>query len=262
MNGIVLATITVGAIGLIFGLLLAFSAVIFRVNEDERIGQIQEVLPGANCGGCGFAGCAAYANAIVEKDAPINCCGVGGAAVTEKIGTIMGKAADAQEQMVARVLCGGTIDNAKKKYNYEGVSDCNAVAKLGGGDKECEFGCLGYGTCVKACQFGAIHIFDGVAKVDEEKCTACGMCVKSCPKNVIELVPKSKPVAVLCKNKLIGKETMKACSVGCLGCKLCEKKCPFAAIEVIDNLAKIDYSRCEACGACAASCPKKAIAAN
>lgn len=259
MNSIVLATIAVGAIGLVFGLLLALAAVIFKVNADERIGKIEEVLPGANCGGCGFAGCSAYANAVVEKGAPINCCSVGGAGVSEQIGAIMGKTAEKAVPKVARVLCGGIKGAATEKYDYQGVLDCNAASKLAGGQKECEFGCLGYGTCTKVCQFDAIHIVDGVAKVDEEKCTACGMCVKACPKNVIELVPKNSVASVLCKNKLIGKETMKMCTVGCIGCKICENKCPFGAVAVTDNLAKIDYERCESCGLCAKICPKGVI---
>lgn len=259
MNSIVLATVAVGGIGLIFGLLLALAAVIFKVNADERIGKIEEILPGANCGGCGFAGCSAYASAIVEKGANINCCSVGGSQTAEKIGAIMGKTAEKTEPKVARVLCGGTGDKAALKYDYQGVSDCNAIAKLAGGQKECEYGCLGYGTCTKVCQFDAVHIVDGVAKVDEEKCTACGCCVKACPKNVIELVPKNKKVTVLCKNKQIGKETMKICASGCIGCKICENKCPFSAITVTDNLARIDYDKCESCGLCAKLCPKKVI---
>ena len=259
MNSIVLATVTVGAIGLAFGLLLALAAVIFKVNADERIEKIAEVLPGANCGGCGFAGCSAYASAVVEKDAPINSCSVGGAQVAEKIGEIMGKSAEVKAPLVARVLCAGNKDAAAKKYEYTGVLDCNAVARLSGGQKECEFGCFGYGTCTKVCQFDAIHIENGVAKVDENKCTACGMCVKACPNKVIELVPKNNPVTVLCKNRLIGKKTMKMCSVGCIGCKICENKCPFAAISVKDNLASINYERCEACGLCTKICPKGAV---
>ena len=259
MNDILSAVMAVGITGLVFGILLAVAAVVFKVNADERIGKIEEALPGANCGGCGYAGCGAYADAVVTKDAPVNCCSVGGAAVAEKIAEIMGKQAEKTEPMVARVLCAGNKDAASAKYDYAGVLDCNAVAKLAGGQKDCEFGCLGYGTCTKACMFDAIHIIDGVAKVDEEKCTACGMCVKACPKQVIELVPKNRKFSVLCKNKLIGKETMKMCSVGCLGCKICENKCPFKAISVTDNLAKIDYEICKSCGLCAKACPKKAI---
>lgn len=262
MNGILVATITVGAIGLIFGLLLAIAAVIFKVNADERIGKIEEVLPGANCGGCGFAGCSAYANAVVEKGASIDCCSVGGGAVSQKIGEIMGKTAEKKVPMVARVLCGGKRDLAEFKYDYAGVLDCNAVNKLANGSKQCEFGCLGYGACTKVCQFDAIHVVDGVAKVDEDKCTACGMCVKACPKKVIELVPKNNPMTVLCKNRLIGKEVMSMCKSGCIGCKICEKNCPFGAICVENNLAEIDYSRCEACGLCKKVCPKGVISGD
>ena len=258
-NGIISAVLTVGITGLVFGILLAVAAVIFKVNADERIGKINEVLPGANCGGCGFAGCGAYADAVVEKGAPVNCCSVGGASVAEEIAKIMGKKAEKTEPMVARVLCAGNKDAASLKYDYDGVMDCNAANRLALGQKDCEFGCLGYGTCTEACMFDAMHIVDGVAKVDEDKCTACGMCIKACPKHIIELVPKSKPISVLCKNMLIGKETMKMCSVGCIGCKICENKCPFQAISVSNNLAKIDYERCESCGLCAKLCPKNAI---
>ena len=260
MNAILTATITVGAIGLIFGVLLAVAAIIFKINADERIGKIEEVLPGANCGGCGFAGCSAYANAVVEKGAAVDCCSVGGPAVAQKIGEIMGKTAEKKAVLVARVFCGGNPELSQWKYDYEGVLDCNALVKLAGGQKQCEYGCLGYGTCVKVCKFDAIHIENGVAKVDEDKCTACGMCVKACPKKVIELVPKNNPMTVLCKNRLTGKEVMNMCKAGCIGCRICEKNCPFAAISVKENLANVDYERCEACGLCAKVCPKNVIA--
>lgn len=258
MNSIVLAGIIVGAIGLGFGLLLAFAAEIFKVETDERIEKIEEVLPGANCGACGFAGCSGYAHAIVEDGMAINCCSVGKQAVADKIGEIMGMSAEAQEPKVARVLCQGTNDNAKDKYQYEGVKDCNAANRLAGGQKDCSFGCLGYGNCVSACKFDAIHIVDGVAVVDEEKCTACGMCVKACPKHIIEIFPKNS-VSVLCKNKLAGKDVAASCKAGCIACKICEKNCPFEAITVTDNLATIDYDKCKACGLCADKCPKNVI---
>ncbi len=259
MNGIILAALIVGIIGLAFGLLLAFAAVIFKVEVDERIEKIQEVLPGANCGACGYAGCAAYAAAVVEKGAPVDACSVGKSNVAQQVGGIMGKAVAAKKPVVARVLCGGDCEKAKDKYEYSGVSDCRSAAKLAGGSKACSYGCLGLGTCAEVCKFDAIHIKNGIAVVDEEKCTACGMCVKACPKNVIELVPKDSLVTVLCKNKKSGKEVNAVCSAGCIACGICRKNCPFEAIAVIDNLAVIDYEKCKSCGICANKCPKKAI---
>jgi len=258
MNGIVLAAIIVGAIGLVFGLLLAFAAVIFKVDTDERIDEIEKVLPGANCGACGFPGCSGYAHAIVEEGKPINCCSVGKQAVADKIGKIMGISAEAEEPKVARVLCQGSLETAKDKYIYEGVRDCNAANRLAGGQKDCSFGCLGFGSCVSVCKFDAIHIENGIAVVDEEKCTACGMCVKACPKKIIEIQSKNS-VSVLCKNKQIGKEVMASCKSGCIACKICEKNCPLEAIKVIDNLAVIDKDKCKKCGICVEKCPKNVI---
>ncbi len=259
MNGIITAVLTVGIIGLVFGLLLALASVIFKVETDERVEKIEEVLPGANCGACGFAGCSAYAHAVVEKNAPVNCCSVGKSAVAMQIGGIMGKAVASEKPKVARVLCGGDCEKAKDKYEYSGVEDCSMANKLGGGQKACPTGCLGYGNCVNVCKFDAIHVINGVAVVDEEKCTACGMCVKTCPKKIIELVTKDSMVSVICSNKRTGKEVNAVCSVGCIGCGICEKNCPFEAISVEDNLARVDYDKCKSCGICANKCPKKAI---
>lgn len=259
MNSIVSAVLTVGIIGLVFGCLLAYASVIFRVDVDERIGKIEEILPGANCGGCGYAGCSAYAKAVVEDGAPINCCSVGKETAADAIGEIMEKKAEKQEPKTARVMCGGTCEKAKNKYEYFGVEDCAAAARLAGGPKACTEGCLGFGTCTKVCNFGAISIVDGIAAVDEEKCTACGMCEKACPKHIIEIIPKNKKVSVICRNRNKGQEVNKYCSAGCIACKICEKNCPFEAITVEDNLAVIDYNKCKSCGICAAKCPKGVI---
>ena len=259
MGSIISAVLTVGLIGLAFGLLLAFAAVIFKVETDERIEKISEILPGANCGACGFAGCSAYAKAVVEDDAPVNSCSVGKGKVAEKIGEIMGKTADENEPMTARVVCGGDCENAKDKYVYFGVEDCWAANKLAGGAKACSSGCLGLGSCIKVCQFGAISIENGIAVVDEEKCTACGMCTKACPKAVIRLMPKNKKVFIKCNSKKPGKEVNAVCKSGCIGCKLCEKECHFEAISVAENLAAIDFDKCKSCGLCVAKCPKKVI---
>ena len=256
---IISAVVVIGIIGLVFGCLLEYASIIFHVDKDPRIDKIIETLPGANCGGCGFAGCSAYAKAVVEENAPVTKCSVGGAAAAEKIADIMGVTAEVGAKKAARVLCGGTCDKASDKYTYFGVSDCRAAAKLAGGAKSCSYGCLGLGTCQSVCQFGAISIEDGIAKVDSEKCTACGMCVSVCPKHIIELVEVKKPVSVRCKNKDRGPAANKVCKASCIGCGICAKNCPKHAITIENNLAYIDYSKCVGCGICKEKCPKKAI---
>lgn len=256
---IVSAVVIIGVIGLIFGCLLEYASVIFHVEKDPRIDEITECLPGANCGGCGYAGCSAYARAVVEENADVAKCSVGGAAVAEKIAGIMGVKAEIGAKKAARLLCGGDCEKATDKYTYFGVSDCRAASKLAGGAKSCAYGCLGLGTCKSVCQFGAISIENGIAKIDSEKCTACGMCVNACPKNLIELIEENKPVSVRCKNKDKGPMANKVCKASCIGCRICEKNCPNGAISVTDNLAVIDYSKCTGCGICSEKCPKKAI---
>lgn len=259
MGSIISAVLVVGGIGLIFGCLLAFASIVFEVKQDKRIEQIQSVLPGANCGACGFAGCSAYAASIVQDKTPVNMCSVGKAPVANAIGIIMGVDAGEVTEKVAKVMCGGNCSSAVMKYEYMGIQDCAAEAKLSGGAKQCPYGCLGLGSCAKVCPFGAISIVAGIAVVDPEKCQACGKCLKTCPKGIIHFVPKENREWVLCSNKDKGAVANKYCSVSCIGCKMCEKVCPSDAIHVVDNLARIDYDKCISCGACAAKCPRKAI---
>lgn len=257
---IVYPILSIGGLGVVFGAGLGIAGEVFKVDEDPKIGQILEVLPGANCGGCGFPGCGGCAAAIAAGSAPVNACPVGGAAVAEKVGAIMGVEASASEPVAAFVKCGGTCETAKMKYDYFGIDDCNMAVQLaGGGAKSCTYGCLGLGSCKKACAFGAIEIIDGVAVVDKDKCVACGKCVSACPKHIIELLPAKKKVKVQCSSKDVGKNVMQVCSTGCIACKICEKNCPFDAIHVIDNVAVIDYSKCKSCGICANKCPKGVI---
>lgn len=257
ITNVIYAVATLSIMGLLFALLLGIASKVFAVKVDERIPQVEECLPGANCGGCGYPGCGGLATAIVEGRAPVNGCPVGGAPVAEKIASIMGVDAGAEDKMVAHVHCNGGC-NAVDKFEYEGLEDCRAAIRVGG-NKSCSFACLGMGSCVKACPFDAIHIVDGVAKVDEEKCTACKKCIVECPKNIISLVPYSNPVAVDCSSKDKGADVVKVCSVGCIGCKKCENICKFDAIHVIDNVAVIDYTKCKGCKMCTKVCPRNII---
>ena len=256
---ILIPVIIIGGMGLIFGALLAIAAKIFEVKKDERIPLIVECLPGANCGGCGFAGCSAYAEAICKGEAKTNLCPVGGNAAAEKIAEIMGVEAEKMERMVAFVACMGTPDVAADRYLNDENITCHAANRLAGGMKGCSYGCLGCGSCVEKCQNGGITIVNGVAKVDKELCTNCGSCIAECPRGVIIRVPYSSRAAVFCNSKASGKEVRLVCDAGCLGCGLCAKNCPKEAITIENNLARIDGSKCVGCGICVEKCPKKCI---
>lgn len=256
------AVIALGVSGLAIGVLLAVAANKMRVETDPKIGQIQAVLPGANCGGCGYPGCGGLSTAIVEGNAPVNACKVGGNAVAEKISGIMGVAAAAIEPMTAVVHCQGDCKMTDRLAEYQGVTECQALNALGG-TKACAYGCLGLGSCVKACPFGAMYMSqDGIPVVIREKCTGCGVCVKACPRTVIELVPTEKKVAVLCRSYDKGPAVRKYCKIGCIACQACVRVCPQNAISMDrETLAKIDYSLCDNCGACVEKCPVKTIRA-
>lgn len=259
MEQIILPVVAIGGMGLLFGALLALAAKIFAVEKDERIPKIIEVLPGANCGGCGFAGCSAYASAVADGSASVDCCPVGGANAAKKIAEIMGVEAGESERKVAFVACRGTKDVAKDKYINREKIDCFVAHRLGGGMKECKFGCLGYGSCAEKCSFGAISIVNGTAVVDRELCGACGACVRECPRGLIRLVPYKEQAAVVCSSKENGKTVRAVCGVGCIGCGICAKNCESGAITVQNSLAVIDPSKCTACGVCTEKCPRKII---
>lgn len=260
MMGILIAAGIVGAVGLIIGLLLGVASEKFKVETDEREILVRSELPGSNCGGCGYAGCDALAKAIVDGKAEVNACPVGGAAVGTKIAAIMGVAAKATEKTVAFVKCRGTCDKANMQYRYFGIDDCRKISVVpGAGEKACAYGCMGYGTCVRACRFDAIHVIDGVAVVDGERCVACGKCIAACPGGLIELVPVKAEYLVQCSSQEKGKTVKDKCENGCIGCTLCVKQCEFDAIQMKGNVAEIDYSKCTGCGKCAAKCPVKAI---
>ncbi len=265
MNLILIALITLGVTGLLAALILYFVAQRFKVEEDPRIDEVVEVLPGANCGGCGFAGCRALAEACVKADTLDGLlCPVGGQEVMKKVGDILGLAPAAAEPMVAVVRCNGTCEARPRTSEYDGTRTCKIVNSLYVGETGCSFGCLGYGDCVAACQFDAIHINKetGLPEVDDEKCTSCGACVKVCPRHIIELRkkgPKSRRVFVQCVNKDKGAVARKACLNACIGCGKCQKECPFEAITVENNVAYIDYTKCRLCRKCVAVCPTHAI---
>ena len=256
--GIVMATGVVAAIGLFIGLFLGVAGIKFKVEVDEKEEAILAVLPGNNCGGCGFPGCSGLAGAIAKGEAAVGTCPVGGEPVAKQIAEIMGVEAEDSVRQVAFVKCQGDCDKTKVDYEYTGAQDCNMLAFVpNGGPKTCNYGCLGFGSCVKACPFDAIHVVNGVAVVDKEACKACGKCVAVCPKNLIELIPYDAKYVVACSSKDKGPVVMKGCSVGCIGCTLCAKNCPNEAVTIDGFLSHIDQEKCVKCGACMEKCPKK-----
>lgn len=260
VTAIIFAAAVVGGTGLVVAILLGIASEAFKVPVDEKEVAVRACLPGNNCGGCGYPGCDGLAKAIAQGEAPVGACPVGGPAAAAKIAEIMGVEAGDTAKQVAYVKCAGTCEVAKEKYNYSGLQDCvSAMVSPGAGPKACAYGCMGLGSCVKACEFDAIHVVNGIAVVDKEKCVACGKCIATCPKALIELIPYEANYAVQCSSKDMGKDVKASCSVGCIGCRMCTKVCEFGAITVENNLAHIDQTKCTGCGACAAKCPVKII---
>jgi Na+-translocating ferredoxin:NAD+ oxidoreductase RNF subunit RnfB len=254
--GVLPAILSLAVMGFIFGGLLAFAGQKFAVAEDPRFDEVNAALPGANCGGCGYPGCRNFAEAVVAGKAPVDGCPVGRAQLAQALAIIMGVKATSSDPLVARVYCQGREGVALDKASYRGFVDCTAASALsGGGTKTCPTGCLGLGSCQRACKFDAITMRDGVAVVDIEACTGCGQCVKACPKDLIMMAPKSKPVHVLCLNTERGAIARKHCQVACIACRACVRVCPPGAITVDNNLATINYPLCDGCGACVEKCP-------
>ena len=270
MDFILSAVIVLGGIALIAAVILYVCSKKFAVEEDPRLAQVQEVLPGANCGGCGFPGCSGLAGALVKgADAGsiegLNC-PVGGAEVMTKVADLLGMAMANTEPKVAVVRCNGTCENRPRTAIYDGLRTCSAVNSCSAGETGCGYGCLGCGDCVAACQFGAIVLNEetGIPEVDEERCTSCGACVKACPRHIIELRkrgPKGRRVYVSCVNKDKGAVAKKNCAVACIGCGKCAKECKFEAITVEGNVSYIDPEKCRLCRKCEAVCPTNAIVA-
>ena len=260
MMNILYALLVLGVLGGAFGLLLSVASKVFEVQVDPRVEEIHSTLPGANCGGCGFAGCSACAAAIASGQAPVNACPVCSGEQVTRIAAVMGVDVAPSERRVASVRCSGG-DRAGKKFTYVGIQDCLGALKVcGDGPLDCGYGCLGFGSCVRACPFGAMFINShGVAEVDRELCTNCMQCAEVCPRHLIVSVPYAADVAVLCNNKDKGAVAKNHCAVSCIGCKLCEKNCEQGAIKVVDNCAVIDYKLCTSCGVCVTKCPRKLI---
>ena len=270
MSFIIIAVAVLGGIGLISALVLFVCSKKFAVHEDPRIGQVTELLPGANCGGCGFPGCGGFADALVKAadggsiDGML--CPVGGSDVMSKAADLLGMAIANSEPKVAVVRCNGSCEHRPKIAEYSGLMTCSAMHACGSGETACGFGCLGCGDCAVACSFGGITINPetGLPEVNEDLCTSCGACVKACPRNIIELRkrgPKNRKVYVSCVNKDKGAVSMKACKVSCIGCGKCAKECPFDAIKVEGNVAYIDDNKCRLCRKCEKACPTHAIVA-
>lgn len=246
-------------IGAVSGALLTLAGKLFFVKTDETVEKITEALPGANCGGCGFAGCEDYANAIAAGKAKPNMCSPGGIEVNKKISAILGVAVEETEPVVAYVHCNGCDTATEDKYKYIGTRSCVAAEKFYNGKGSCSFGCIGFGDCVNSCDSGAIDIKNGVAVINPAKCIACGKCIKACPNHLISFKKKYSTAAVRCSSQDPGKITRTVCKNGCIGCGICAKKCPEGAIVINANHAEIDYNRCVSCGVCAGACPVKCI---
>lgn len=259
LNSILIAVLLVSGIGLICGIGLALANIFMKVEGNKKAEEILKVLPGANCGACSFSGCKGYAEALSSGKIKTNLCTVGGDKVAKQISEILGVKAASAEKKSAYVLCQGSSEHTNKKYSYQGITTCKAAAALFSGDGECRFGCIGMGDCVKACNYGALSIKNGVAVVNSEVCVGCGVCINTCPKHIISLLPKKETALVLCANTDKGGLTRKVCTAGCIGCRLCFKVCESGAISFNGNLAVIDRNKCTGCGKCEEVCKGKCI---
>lgn len=260
---IVWSIVVLAGLGVAFGAMLGVAAKRFHVDVDERVDEVRELLPGANCGGCGYPGCDGFAEAIVNDGVEITTCAPLSSGAAAAIAGVMGVEASEVVPKVARMMCLGSQGHNKSLFLYNGAEDCRAAYAIASGFKACRFACLGLGTCAKVCKFGAITMGeDGIAFIDEEKCTGCGTCVEQCPQSSIAVLERNMDVYTGCTNTDFGKEVSAHCGVGCIGCGICAKECPFDAITMEDNLPVIDYDKCRHCHVCVEKCPRKCIIHN
>ena len=255
---VVVSLVVLGGIGLLCGVMLAVASRVFAVKTDPRIEALENILPGGNCGGCGFPSCHAYAQSMVEGGVEPNRC-VLGADNIDDISKILGKELVAAESRVAAIKCCGG-NTAVKRFDYDGLPSCQVALLYGGGDRLCEQSCLGFGDCVDVCPFGALS---GAGRdtpgVDRDKCTGCGICSRACPKGIIVLIPRKARTLVACNSDEKGKVVRKICEMGCIGCGRCIKACPEDALSMEGNRVRVDYSKCTNCGRCIEECPRKTI---
>lgn len=258
--GFLTPILIVAGIGLLAGLGLSVASVLMAVPVNEKAEKIRAVLPGANCGACGYSGCDAYAKALAEGAKVLTLCAPGGADTAKAIGTVLGLDAGTVKAQSAVVACRGNCDNTQNAYDYDGIQSCRMASQLLAGPGNCKYGCIGLGDCAAVCEHGALKVCNGVAVVDKNLCRACRKCVGVCPKGLIHVVDVSRPKAyVYCMNVEKGAQTRKKCSAGCIGCMKCKKVCESGAITVTNNLAAIDVSKCTNCGKCVEQCPTHCI---
>ena len=258
MSSILLAVAVVAGIGLIAGVGLALAAIVMRVPVDERVEKLTEALPGANCGACGYAGCGAYAEAVAAG-AAANLCTPGSDGAAKALAEIMGVEARAVAPRKALVRCNGTHANCKQSFEYQGEQSCAAACLLYSGQKQCNYGCLGFGDCAKACPHNAIYFVDGVARMNPDQCVGCSLCAAACPKDIIVMKETVGKAINRCCNEAPGAVARKQCSAACIGCRLCAKNCPEGAIAIENNLAHVDPEICAGCGLCVEKCPTKSL---
>lgn len=261
MTDILNALLVIGVSALVLGLILAIFSKLMAVPVDQNQSNIREALPGANCGACGHTSCDGYAAALASGvETNVALCNPGGQDVMQAIASLLGVDEGTMERTTAMVICQGNSENTKKRAEYKGIKSCHMAAQVDGGDASCGYGCLGYGDCEQVCQYDAIHVINGVSKVDPSKCTSCKMCIETCPKNIIELMPMSKAHSIVfCRNEDIAQVANTVCKVSCIACRRCVKACPENCIEIVNNRAIIDYALCTNCGECQKVCPHDCI---